>query len=118
MVNSFLLIYRDKSGDIIAKETLLDLLDDKSNNNNNFINFLYTIDNKIYLLAELPKDNDEEYDNEYIILGIFNLLYNEENDAYKSYLMQKIRIPNEVGNKDYFININIIRRIRLRRKNI
>ena len=105
--NKKYLIYRDKSGDIIAKETLLDLLDDKSNNNNNFINFLYTIDNKIYLLAELPKDNDEEYDNEYIILGIFNLLYNEENDAYKSYLMQKIRIPNEVGNKDYFININM-----------
>ena len=106
--NKKYLIYRDKNGDITIKQTLLDELDNKndSNNiNNNYINFLYTIDSEIYLLTELPKDNEE--DNGFIILGIFNLIFNEEDDAYKSKLMQKIKIPNEGGNKDYFININM-----------
>ena len=59
----------------------------------------------MYLLAELPKENEDE--DRYIILGIFNLIYNEEKDIYESILTQKILINNEGRNNSYFININM-----------
>ena len=77
--------------------------------NNCYIHFLYTLENNLYLLAELPKENEEE--NGYIILGIFNLVYSQNKDIYESKLIQKILINHEGRNKDYFININMDRDI-------
>ena len=101
------LIYREND-DMNIKPIEFDLKNNDNNNmdgNNRDIHFLYTFENNLYLLAELPKENEEE--DGYIILGIFNLFYNQDKDIYESKLIQKILIKNEGRNKDYFININI-----------
>ena len=98
------LIYRDKN-DMVIKHVNLDNLEKNNSGNNNYINFLYTFEKELYLLAELPKENEDE--DRYIILGIFNLIYNEEKDIYESILTQKILINNEGRNNSYFININM-----------
>ena len=101
------LIYREND-DMNIKPIEFDLINNDNNNmdgNNRDIHFLYTFENNLYLLAELPKENEEE--DGYIILGIFNLFYNQDKDIYESKLIQKILIKNEGRNKDYFININI-----------
>ena len=105
------LIYREND-DMNIKPVEFDLknIDDNNNEANNcYIHFLYTLENNLYLLAELPKENEEE--NGYIILGIFNLFYNQDKDVYESKLIQKILINHEGRNKDYFININMDRDI-------
>ena len=98
------LIYRDNN-DMVIKHVNLDILEKNNSGNNNYINFLYTFEKELYLLAELPKENEDE--DRYIILGIFNLIYNEEKDIYESILTQKIFINNEGRNNSYFININM-----------
>ena len=98
------LIYRDNN-DMVIKHVNLDILEKNNIGNNNYINFLYTFEKELYLLAELPKENEDE--DRYIILGIFNLIYNEEKDIYESILTQKILINNEGRNNSYFININM-----------
>ena len=98
------LIYRDKN-DMVIKHVNLDILEKNNIGNNNYINFLYTFEKELYLLVELPKENEDE--DRYIILGIFNLIYNEEKDIYESILTQKILINNEGRNNSYFININM-----------
>ena len=98
------LIYRDKN-DMVIKHVNLDNLEKNNSGNNNYINFLYTFEKELYLLVELPKENEDE--DRYIILGIFNLIYNEEKDIYESILTQKILINNEGRNNSYFININM-----------
>ena len=98
------LIYRDNN-DMVIKHVNLDILEKNNSGNNNYINFLYTFEKELYLLVELPKESEDE--DRYIILGIFNLIYNEEKDIYESILTQKILINNEGRNNSYFININM-----------
>ena len=98
------LIYRDNN-DMVIKQVNMDNLEKNNSGNNNYINFLYTFEKELYLLAEIPKENEDE--DRYIILGIFNLIYNEEKDIYESILTQKILINNEGRNNSYFININM-----------
>ena len=106
------LIYREND-DMNIKPVEFDLKKNNDDNNieanNCYIHFLYTLENNLYLLAELPKENEEE--DGYIILGIFNLFYNQDKDIYESKLIQKILINHEGRNKDYFININMDRDI-------
>ena len=52
---------------------------------------------------ELPKENENE--DGFIILGIFNLYYNKDKDMYEAKLFQKILVRNKEGNKDYSIKI-------------
>ena len=98
------LIYRDNN-DMVIKQVNMDNLEKNNSGNNNYINFLYTFEKELYLLVELPKESEDE--DRYIILGIFNLIYNEEKDIYESILTQKILINNEGRNNSYFININM-----------
>ena len=106
------LIYREND-DMNIKPVEFDLKKNNDDNNieanNCYIHFLYTLENNLYLLAELPKENEEE--DGYIILGIFNLFYSQDKDIYESKLIQKILINHEGRNKDYFININMDRDI-------
>ena len=97
------LIYREND-EMIIKQVNLDILNNNEANSN-YMNFLYTYEDKIFLLAELPKQNEEE--DGYIILGIFNLVFNGEQDIYEPKLIQKIMFRNEEGIKDYSININM-----------
>ena len=92
------LIYRNND-DIIIKPVNL-----YEPNNNNLL-FLYTHENDLYLITEIPKENEEE--ECYLNLGIFNLYYEEEKDVYEPKLIQKIMIKNEAGNKNYSISINM-----------
>ena len=92
------LIYRNND-DIIIKPVNL------NEPNNNSLLFLYTHENNLYLITEIPKENENE--ECYLNLGIFNLYYDEEKDAYEPKLIQKVMIKNEAGNKNYSININM-----------
>ena len=92
------LIYRNND-DIIIKPVNL------NEPNNNSLLFLYTHENDLYLITEIPKENENE--ECYLNLGIFNLYYDEEKDAYEPKLIQKVMIKNEAGNKNYSININM-----------
>ena len=92
------LIYRNND-DIIIKPVNL------NEPNNNSLLFLYTHENDLYLITEIPKENEDE--ECYLNLGIFNLYYEEEKDAYEPKLIQKVMIKNEAGNKNYSININM-----------
>ena len=97
------LIYRDND-DVIIKAVNLDDIDNNLYNIK-VIHFLYSHENNLYLLTEMPKENEEE--ECYLTLGIFNLYYSEEKDTYEPKLIQKIIIKNETGNNNYSININI-----------
>ena len=92
------LIYRNND-DIIIKPVNL------NEPNNNSLLFLYTHENNLYLITEIPKENENE--ECYLNLGIFNLYYDEEKDAYEPKLIQKVMIKNEAGNKNYSISINM-----------
>ena len=92
------LIYRNND-DIIIKPANL------NEPNNNSLLFLYTHENDLYLITEIPKENENE--ECYLNLGIFNLYYDEEKDAYEPKLIQKVMIKNEAGNKNYSISINM-----------
>ena len=92
------LIYRNND-DIIIKPANL------NEPNNNSLLFLYTHENNLYLITEIPKENEDE--ECYLNLGIFNLYYDEEKDAYEPKLIQKVMIKNEAGNKNYSISINM-----------
>ena len=92
------LIYRNDD-DIIIKPVNL------NEPNNNSLLFLYTHENNLYLITEIPKENENE--ECYLNLGIFNLYYDEEKDAYEPKLIQKVMIKNEAGNKNYSISINM-----------
>ena len=92
------LIYRNND-DIIIKPVNL------NEPNNNSLLFLYTHENDLYLITEIPKENEDE--ECYLNLGIFNLYYDEEKDAYEPKLIQKVMIKNEAGNKNYSISINM-----------
>lgn len=92
------LIYRNND-DIIIKPVNL------NEPNNNSLLFLYTHENDLYLITEIPKENEDE--ECYLNLGIFNLYYEEEKDAYEPKLIQKVMIKNEAGNKNYSISINM-----------
>ena len=92
------LIYRNND-DIIIKPVNL------NEPNNNSLLFLYTHENDLYLITEIPKENENE--ECYLNLDIFNLYYDEEKDAYEPKLIQKVMIKNEAGNKNYSISINM-----------
>ena len=92
------LIYRNND-DIIIKPVNL------NEPNNNSLLFLYTHENDLYLITEIPKENENE--ECYLNLGIFNLYYDEEKDEYEPKLIQKVMIKNEAGNKNYSISINM-----------
>ena len=92
------LIYRNND-DIIIKPVNL------NEPNNNSLLFLYTHENDLYLITEIPKENENE--ECYLNLGIFNLYYDEEKDAYEPKLIQKVMIKNEARNKNYSISINM-----------
>ena len=92
------LIYRNND-DIIIKPVNL------NEPNNNSLLFLYTHENNLYLITEIHKENENE--ECYLNLGIFNLYYDEEKDAYEPKLIQKVMIKNEAGIKNYSININM-----------
>ena len=106
------LIFRDNDG-MVMKRVELNISENDNGNNSKYINYFYSLENELYLLVVLPKENEEE--EEYIILGIFNLVYNNEKDIYESKLIHKILIKNEGRNKDYFINTNMDRDITIER---
>ena len=111
--NKKYIIYKDEkdenSDEILVKEVQIDLLD--SNTKENYFYYLYNISNKLYFISELPQEKNEENNYNYIILGIFYLTFNEQNDKYNSQLIQKIKIKNEGGIKDYNITINTLKYI-------
>ena len=45
-----------------------------------FNNYFYSLSNKFYMISELPTEKTQENHYDYIVLGIFQLLYDEEND--------------------------------------
>ena len=99
------IIYKNKNNEnsieIQIKEAKIHILD-------NYNNYFYCISNNLYLISELPPEQEEENNYNYCVLGIFKIFYDEENDIYNSQLIQKIMIKNIGCSKDYNININTL----------
>ena len=66
--------------------------------------YLYKIIDKLYIIAELIKKEEE---NKYMTFGIFEISYIETNNNYSIELLQQIKIQNNEGIKEYNFNINI-----------
>ena len=66
--------------------------------------YLYKIIDKLYIIAELIKKEEE---NKYMTFGIFKISYIEINNNYSIELLQQIKIQNNEGIKEYNFNINI-----------
>ena len=87
--------------EIQIKEAKINIADDS-------FYYLYSISNKLYLISELPPEKFDDFNEHYIVLGIYYLFYNEEKDKYNSQLIQKIMIKNIGGIKEHNININTL----------
>ena len=72
-------------------------------NNDSKILYLLKILDKIYIIADITKKEDELT---YFTFGIYNVLYNEKDNNYDVELLQQIKIMNNDGIKEYGFNIN------------
>ena len=93
----YILYKEENKNEIIVKELQLNKIWEKSNGNEYF--HLFNIEDKIYIIAEIPQENEKNY----IFLGIYYIFLNKENDKFDVKLIQQIKIKNESGIKE---NIN------------
>ena len=104
--NQKYLLYKDENNnEMIVKELEINHIWNNNSNKKEFF-YLYNVEYKNYIIAEIPPKNDEQNISNYLSLGIFNVIYNKENDIYNIQLNQEIKIKNESGIKDYNIGIN------------
>ena len=103
--NQNYIVTKDESNkEIVINELIINDIEKNVNGNIKLI-FLFKILDKFYIISDISKVEEEK--NEYIIFGIFNLLYVEKDKNYNMELLQKIQISNKEGIKDYNFNINI-----------
>ena len=104
--NQKYLIYKDDNKkEMIVKELEINHIWDDDNQNGNNFYYIYNIGDKTYIISEI-EEKGEEQNNNNILFGIYNLIYDKEKDKYLINLIQKIKIKNEDGTKDYLINID------------
>ena len=103
--NQNYIVTKDESNkEIVINELIINDIEKNVNGNIKLI-YLFKILDKFYIISDISKVEEEK--NEYIIFGIFNLLYVEKDKNYNMELLQKIQISNKEGIKDYNFNINI-----------
>ncbi len=71
--------------------------------------YLYNINDKYYILADISEKIEEPNNNKKneILFGIYEMTLDKEIDKYKINLIQQIRILNVSIEKNLFININV-----------
>ena len=92
----------EKTKEIIIKELNINNLEQNSNNDFKIL-YLFKILEKIYIIADTTKKEDEL---KYFTFEIFSVLPNEKDNNYDMKLLQKIKILNNEGIKEYDFNIN------------
>ncbi len=98
----YIISTEEKTKEIIIKELNINNLEQKLDNISKIL-YLFKILDKIYIIADITKKEDEL---KYFTFGIYNVLYNEKDNNYDMELLQQIKIMNYEGIKDYEFNIN------------
>ena len=102
--NKKYLIYpNDKNNEMIVKELEMNIWENKNLLGNEF-SYLYNIEGKMYVISEIPKEKDNE--ENYINIGISSVIYNMDKDKYELQLIQKIKIKDDGGEKDFKFNLS------------
>ena len=103
--NQNYIVTKDENNkEIVIKELIINNLEKDLIDNLKLI-YLFKIFDKFFIISDISKSEEEK--NEYYTFGIFNLLYVEKNKNYNMELLQKIRISNKEGIKEYNFNMNI-----------
>ena len=92
----------EKTKEIIIKELNINNLEQNSKSDFKIL-YLFKILEKIYIIADTTKKEDEL---KYFTFEIFSVLPNEKDNNYDMKLLQKIKILNNEGIKEYDFNIN------------
>jgi len=102
----YYIIYKDdNNNEILGKEIITNSIWGNDSSGKEFFFYLYSnIEDKMYFIAELPQRKDEENYYQYLYLGIYSVV--DDNDKFNVNLIQQIKIKNK-GGKDKFININL-----------
>ena len=101
--NKYIVSTEENKKEIVFRELNINNVSKESNVNLKII-CLYNILEKIFIIIDITKEEEE---NEYKKYGIYNALFNEKENNYILELMQQLNIKNEEGIKNYNFNINI-----------
>ena len=99
---SYILSKDESNNEITVKELETHIWENKNVSGKEF-SYLYNIDGNTYLISEIPKE--EENEDNYLNIGIFNVFYNKEIDKYNLKLFQKVKIKNDGGYKEFKFNL-------------
>jgi len=98
----YILSTDEKTKEIIFKELNINNLEQNSKSDFKIL-YLFKILEKIYIIADTTKKEDEL---KYFTFEIYNILPNEKDNNYDMKLLQQIKILNNEGIKEYDFNIN------------
>ena len=93
----------DKNKEIIIKELDVNIFEENIKNDLKIL-YLFKIIDKIYIIVDITKKEEER---KYLNFGIYNLLNNDKDNIYNMELCQQINIINNEGIKEYNFNANI-----------
>ena len=100
----------DNSNDINMKELVINNLGDNQSQELTIL-FLFKIIDKIYIITHLVNNKEEDEQNNYLVFGIYNVIYVEKDNNYSMELFQEIKIVNDEGIKEYRFNMNNLNNI-------
>ena len=99
---NYIISKEDEKKEIILKELNTSNLDNNLTDELKII-YLFKISDKIYIISEMSSKEEDKYK----LFGIYNIVYNENDNKYNMELLQQIKILNKAGIKEYNFNLNI-----------
>ena len=100
----------DNSNEINMKELVINNIGDNQSQELTIL-FLFKIIDKIYIITHLVNNKEEDEQNNYLVFGIYNVIYVEKDNNYSMELFQEIKIVNDEGIKEYRFNMNNLNNI-------
>ena len=100
----------DNSNEINMKELVINNIGDNQSQELTIL-FLFKIIDKIYIIIHLVNNKEEDEQNNYLVFGIYNVIYVEKDNNYSMELFQEIKIVNDEGIKEYRFNMNNLNNI-------
>ena len=99
---NYIISKEDEKKEIILKELNTSNLDNNLTDELKII-YLFKISDKIYIISDMSSKEEDKYK----LFGIYNIVYNENDNKYNMELLQQIKILNKEGIKEYNFNLNI-----------
>ena len=99
---NYIISKEDEKKEIILKELNTSNLDNNLTDELKKI-YLFKISDKIYIISEMSSKEEDKYK----LFGIYNIVYNENDNKYNMELLQQIKILNKEGIKEYNFNLNV-----------